>query len=62
MFPVCAERSEVSPPEVVMADISIIHGHRSTEDCTVNKRVSSERVLILSHSSVDEVWLPLLTK
>lgn len=30
--------------------------------CTINKRVSSERVLILSHSSVDEVWSPLLTK
>lgn len=51
-----------APSEVVIADISIIHGHRGTEDCTINKRVSTAHVLILGHFTVDEVWLPLLTK
>lgn len=43
------------PPEVAITDISIIHGHRSTEDCTSIKRVSFECVSVLSHYNVQ--WM-----
>lgn len=51
-------------PEVVITDISIIHGHRSTEDCTSIKRVSFECVSGFKplQCAVDEVWLPLPAK